>query len=131
VAGCFAHDVQCAAPAALAPIDELTGEAGIGAGEPERVPRNSAGPNRVLHPRGEALTERVGLQNAVDLHLGSRLAMPFPDVCFDVVWTQNACMNIHDKKQLIGEQRRVLRPGGRSSNGFKLSTIAPEVCTCD
>jgi len=62
---------------------------------------------------GEALTERVGLQDAVEFHLGSGLAMPFADTSFDVVWTQNACMNIPNKTQLVREQWRVLRPGGR------------------
>jgi SAM-dependent methyltransferase len=62
---------------------------------------------------GAALTERVGLQAAVTFQLGSGSAMPFADTSFDVVWTQNACMNIPDKRQLVREQRRVLRPGGR------------------
>jgi hypothetical protein len=31
--------VQCGAQDALAPFDELTGEAGIGVGEPDRVNR--------------------------------------------------------------------------------------------
>jgi SAM-dependent methyltransferase len=39
--------------------------------------------------------------------------MPFADGHFDVVWTQNASMNIPDKVRLAAEQRRVLRPGGR------------------
>jgi MPBQ/MSBQ methyltransferase len=39
--------------------------------------------------------------------------MPFADERFDVVWTQNASMNIPDKARLVAEQRRVLRPGGR------------------
>jgi SAM-dependent methyltransferase len=39
--------------------------------------------------------------------------MPFGDECFDVVWTQNAGMNIPDKARLVAEQRRVLRRGGR------------------
>jgi ubiquinone/menaquinone biosynthesis C-methylase UbiE len=62
---------------------------------------------------GQALTERLGLQDVVQLFLGSGLDMPFGDECFDVVWTQNASMNIPDKARLVAEQRRVLRRGGR------------------
>jgi SAM-dependent methyltransferase len=39
--------------------------------------------------------------------------MPVGDASFDVVWTQNASMNIPDKRGLASEQWRVLRPGGR------------------
>jgi MPBQ/MSBQ methyltransferase len=62
---------------------------------------------------GQALTERLGLQAALEYFVGSSLAVPFADASFDVVWTQNASMNIADKAGLVAEQRRVLRPGGR------------------
>jgi SAM-dependent methyltransferase len=62
---------------------------------------------------GRALTERLGLQHAVQFFQGGGLAMPFADEAFDVVWTQNASMNIPDKAALVAEQRRVLRRGGR------------------
>jgi SAM-dependent methyltransferase len=70
-------------------------------------------PTEAFIQAGRALTERLGLQDAVEFVLGSGLAMPFADAAFDVVWTQNASMNIPDKAGLVAEQRRVLRPGGR------------------
>jgi ubiquinone/menaquinone biosynthesis C-methylase UbiE len=39
--------------------------------------------------------------------------LPFADANFDVVWSQNAAMNIADRDRLYGEMHRVLRPGGR------------------
>lgn len=39
--------------------------------------------------------------------------MPFEYASFDVVWTQHASMNIHDKEALYREIARVVRPGGR------------------
>lgn len=62
---------------------------------------------------GRALTERVGLQDRVGFELGSGTRLPFADGAFDVVWTQNASMNIAEKAALARQQYRVLRPGGR------------------
>ena len=59
------------------------------------------------------LTDMTGLSDRVDVHEGDATAMPFADRSFDLVWMQNAAMNIADKAQLFGEVRRVLRPGGR------------------
>ena len=59
------------------------------------------------------LTAMTGLTERVEVREGDATAMPFPDGTFDVVWMQNAAMNIADKGRLFGEVRRVLRPGGR------------------
>jgi ubiquinone/menaquinone biosynthesis C-methylase UbiE len=61
---------------------------------------------------GEALTQRLGLEDRVRHRVGDALDLPFDDAGFDVVWTQNACMNISDKEQLYAGFRRALRPGG-------------------
>jgi SAM-dependent methyltransferase len=70
-------------------------------------------PSEPFIQAGQALTERLGLQDAVQFFVGSGLDMPFGDDCFDVVWTKKASMNIPDKARLVAEQRRVLRRGGR------------------
>ena len=59
------------------------------------------------------LTERVGLTEKVDFRQGSALALPFPDTCFDLAWSQNVAMNIEDKLGMYREAFRALRPGGR------------------
>lgn len=60
----------------------------------------------------EMLTARLRMSDQVDFRQGNALAMPFADASFDVVWSQNAIMNIEDKAALFREIARVLRPGG-------------------
>jgi len=63
---------------------------------------------------GAVLLNRLtGLENHIEVHMGSALDMPFPDDSFEVVWMQNVGMNIADKQKLYGEIYRVLKPGGR------------------
>src|SRR5215469_5440679 len=61
----------------------------------------------------EMLTRLTGLVGRVDYRQGNALDLPFADVSFDVVWSQNAAMNIADRDQLYREMHRVLRPGGK------------------
>src|SRR5262245_45339007 len=59
------------------------------------------------------LAERTGLSDKVEYRQGNALTMPFEDLSFDVVWSQNVAMNIADRHQLYREIYRVLKPGGR------------------
>lgn len=61
----------------------------------------------------EMLTRRTGLTDKVSYRQGSALDLPFEEMSFDVVWSQNAAMNIADRDRLYAEMRRVLKPGGR------------------
>src|SRR6516164_6395930 len=62
------------------------------------------------------LAQRTGLADKVTYRQGNALELPFPDASFDLVWSQNAAMNIGDRDRLYGEMRRVLRrqDGSRS-----------------
>jgi SAM-dependent methyltransferase len=62
---------------------------------------------------GEALTAWTNLSNLVTFQQGDAMALPFPDHSFDVVWAQNAFMNIADKESLYASISRALRTGGR------------------
>lgn len=63
---------------------------------------------------GAVLLNRLtGLDDRIEVHRGSALALPFPDDSFEVAWMQNVGMNIADKQKLYGEIYRVLKPGGR------------------
>jgi ubiquinone/menaquinone biosynthesis C-methylase UbiE len=59
------------------------------------------------------LAQRTRLADKVTYRQGDALDLPFADISFDVVWSQNAAMNIADRDRLYGEMRRVLAPAGR------------------
>lgn len=59
------------------------------------------------------LNRLTGLDDRIEVHMGSALDLPFADDSFDVVWMQNVGMNIADKQKLYAEIHRVLKPGGR------------------
>ena len=61
---------------------------------------------------GTMLTERTGLADQVDLHVGSALDLPWPDASFDAAVTFHVAMNIVDRPRLYAEVARVIRPGG-------------------
>ncbi|HLS69717.1 MAG TPA: class I SAM-dependent methyltransferase [Kiloniellales bacterium] len=59
-----------------------------------------------------ALARAVSLEAAVLPCCGDGTRLPFPDHCFDFVWTQHAAMNVPDKAMLYQETARVLKAGG-------------------
>jgi ubiquinone/menaquinone biosynthesis C-methylase UbiE len=61
----------------------------------------------------EMLTRLTGLTEKVSYRQATALDLPFEDLSFDVVWSQNASMNIADRDRLYSEMHRVLKIGGR------------------
>ncbi|MGH2992900.1 MAG: class I SAM-dependent methyltransferase [Solirubrobacterales bacterium] len=61
--------------------------------------------------RGHAI--ELGLQDRVEFVTGDAAALPFDDHAFDTVITECSLCVFTDKRQALGEMRRVLRPGGR------------------
>lgn len=59
------------------------------------------------------LTRRVGLQDRVRFVGGDATRLPLADQCFDVALSQEAFLHIPDKRALLSECFRVVRPGGR------------------
>ncbi len=61
---------------------------------------------------GQQLNQEVGLDDRVQLCVGSALELPKPDAAFDGVTMFHVGMNIEDKARLFAELARVLKPGG-------------------
>lgn len=51
--------------------------------------------------------------HAIDFHLASVQAMPFPAVSFDIVFAKTILCFVQDARPAFAEISRVLRPGGR------------------
>lgn len=62
----------------------------------------------------QRLTELLNMQDEVDFHAASALALPFDDNSFDGVWSLQMNMNIDDKLAWLKETWRVLKPGCRA-----------------
>ena len=60
-----------------------------------------------------AINAATGMNDLVNIHLGTSTAMPFDDGSFDVVLVQHCAMQIEAKADLVAQCRRVLRKGGR------------------
>jgi ubiquinone/menaquinone biosynthesis C-methylase UbiE len=116
-------------PGDLAPVDEFHGGqrqatirladlAGLRGGERVLdIGSGIGGPSRFLASRygcqvegidltaefcrvAEMLTQRTGLTGKVGYRQGNALDLPFEEMTFDVVWSQNASMNIADRDRL-------------------------------
>jgi sarcosine/dimethylglycine N-methyltransferase len=106
-------------------------DAGSGLGGPSRYLASTYGCRVIgvdLSPSfvavAQLLAQRTGLNAMVNYQIGDLLALPFPDNCFDVVWTQHVVMNIQDRERLYREFRRMLRPGGKLAFYDVLATDA-------
>ena len=58
------------------------------------------------------LTRRVGLNHRVEFRQGDATAMPFANATFDALISQESWCHIPEKRPLISECIRVVRPGG-------------------
>ncbi|MDA1331630.1 MAG: class I SAM-dependent methyltransferase [Proteobacteria bacterium] len=58
------------------------------------------------------LTRMTGLTEKAKFFQGDALNLPGEPNSYDVVWTQQSCMNIDDKDRMLSEAFRVLKPGG-------------------
>lgn len=66
----------------------------------------------VENQRNRALTQEAGLDDKITVVDGSFDSIPFEDGTFDVVWSQDAILHAPDRRAVLDEVARVLKPGG-------------------
>lgn len=130
----------------VAALTRLAAEAGIA--RPHRVLdicSGMGGPARLLaHTLGcrvtgidltasrvEAATRLTGLarlSHLVEFRRGNALALPFADASFDVAISQEAWAHVPDKRRLVSEAVRVVKPGGKIAftDIVHLGALSPE-----
>lgn len=69
----------------------------------------------------------AGLKTRINHQVGNMEALPFPDGCFDAVWSHSA-LQFCNAEDAVGEFSRVLRRGGQfycgwSTIGFRIASI--------
>lgn len=62
--------------------------------------------------RGRQMNREQGVDSLVKVIDGSFEDLPFDDASFDVVWSQDAILHSGDRRRVLEEVTRVLRPGG-------------------
>lgn len=92
---------------------------GSGVGGPARFAANNTGADvtgidltQSYVDIATSLSKRVGMADKVRFVQGSALDMPFGDKSFDTAMILHVGMNLPDKKKLMSEAARVLKPGG-------------------
>ena len=107
--------------AALIPLDEGTSvlDLGSGYGGPARYLSSSFGCrvtglnlSHVEIEEAEKRTKSLGLDSKITYVQGDFHELEFPEAAFDVVWSQDSLMYGADKRQILRETHRVLKPGG-------------------
>jgi tocopherol O-methyltransferase len=62
--------------------------------------------------RATARAMELGLQQRAQFLVADAMAMPFPDLSFDLVWSLESGEHMPDKAKFLQECYRVLKPGG-------------------
>ena len=66
----------------------------------------------VENNRHRALNQEAGLSERIRVHDASFEAVPLPDGCADVIWSQDAILHSGDRRTVMREAARLLKPGG-------------------
>lgn len=68
--------------------------------------------SRNMLERGSRKVEALGLEKQIELVEGNAMALPYPDNTFDYATIGFALRNVPDLVKVIGEMKRVVKPGG-------------------
>ena len=67
----------------------------------------------IENDRNRRLNERAGASARIDVIDGSFEDVPVEDASVDLAWSQDAVLHAGDRRRVLAEVDRVLRPGGR------------------
>jgi len=62
--------------------------------------------------RNLQINQAQNLSHLIEVKQGSFENIPYPDRSFDIVWSQDAIVHSGNRRQVLEEIRRVLKPGG-------------------
>jgi sarcosine/dimethylglycine N-methyltransferase len=68
--------------------------------------------SKVENDRNRELTRSAGLSDRIDVIDGAFEEIPLADESVDIAWSQDAILHSGDRRQVLREVARVLRPGG-------------------
>lgn len=68
--------------------------------------------SEVENQRNRARNEEMGLSDKIHVLDGDFENLPFDDLTFDFVWSQDAILHSGNRKRVLQEVHRVLKPGG-------------------
>lgn len=118
-ASCATVDRMAGMLGDLAQLEILDIGAGYGGGA-RRLVRNHGAKHVtclniavVENAKNRKLTDEAGLSDRIDVIDGSFDDLPFDDAGFDAVWSQDAILHAPDRRAVLDEVARVLKPGGR------------------
>ncbi len=66
----------------------------------------------VQNSRNRRLNRDARLGDRIDVDEGNFEALPYPDECFDVVWSEDSFLHSGDRAKAVHEATRVLKRGG-------------------
>ncbi|GLZ29851.1 methyltransferase type 11 [Lentzea sp. NBRC 105346] len=78
--------------------------------------------------RANARAEEEGVAHLVSFQVGNAMELAFADTSFDAAWALESIMHMADRKHVLTEIQRVLRPGGRVAltDLFEADPAGPE-----
>jgi len=84
--------------------------------------------SKLQNQRNQELNQAENLTHLIEVKEGSFEDIPYPDHSFDIVWSQDAIIHSGNRRQVLEEIRRVLKPGGEL---IFTDTLQNDTCSPD
>ncbi|MEK8015277.1 MAG: methyltransferase domain-containing protein [Candidatus Parabeggiatoa sp.] len=84
--------------------------------------------SKLQNQRNQQLNQAQNLAHLIEVKEGSFEDISYPDNSFDIVWSQDAIIHSGNRRQVLEEIRRVLKPGGEL---IFTDTLQNDTCSPD